>query len=57
MKNQLNDELVSAIRNSVSDDMNIANLLMDILSIGKEAVYRRLRGDVPFTFDEVSKIT
>lgn len=57
MKNQLNDELVSAIRNSVSDDMNIANLLMDILSMGKEAVYRRLRGDVPFTFDEVSKIS
>ncbi|MBD8346669.1 MULTISPECIES: hypothetical protein [unclassified Dysgonomonas] len=57
MKNQLNDELVLAIKNSVSDDMNIANLLMDILSMGKEAVYRRLRGDVPFTFDEVSKIS
>lgn len=56
MKNQLNDELVSAIKKNVSDDVSIANLLMDTLSMGKEAVYRRLRGDVPFTFEEVSKI-
>ncbi|MDR0349531.1 MAG: hypothetical protein LBH90_08590 [Tannerella sp.] len=29
------------------------NILADILSIGKEAVYRRLRGEVPFTFNEI----
>lgn len=57
MKNQLNDELITAIRNNVSDDINIANLLMDILSIGKEAVYRRLRGDVPFTLEEAFQIS
>ena len=57
MKNQLNDELVAAIRNNVSDDINIANLLMDILSMGKEAVYRRLRGDVPFTLEEAFQIS
>lgn len=57
MKNQLNDEFLSAIRNNISDDINVASLLMDTLSMGKEAVYRRLRGDVPFTFEEVSKIS
>lgn len=57
MKNQLNDELVSAIRNNVSDDINIANLLINTLSMSKEAVYRRLRGDVPFTFEEVAQIS
>ncbi len=30
---------------------------MDIISIGKEAVYRRLRGEVPFTFYEVSLLS
>ena len=30
---------------------------MDIISIGKEAVYRRLRGEVPFTFFEVSLLS
>lgn len=57
MRNQLNDELVAAIRNNISEDVNIANLLMEVLSMGKEAVYRRLRGDVPFTFEEVSRIS
>ena len=30
---------------------------MDILYLGKEATYRRLRGEVPFTFAEVATIS
>jgi hypothetical protein len=30
---------------------------MDILCIGKEAIYRRLRGEVPFTFEELVAIS
>ena len=40
-----------------SGGANLANLLMDILYIGKEAVYRRLRGEVPFTFTEAAVIS
>ena len=30
---------------------------MDILNIGRESTYRRIRGDIPFTFDEIAKIS
>ena len=36
---------------------NIANVLMDNLFIGREAVYRRLRGEVPFTLTEAAIIS
>jgi hypothetical protein len=35
----------------------MVNLIADVLSIGKESVYRRLRGEVMFTFDEVAKLS
>ncbi|RHR80951.1 hypothetical protein DWW52_04880 [Odoribacter sp. AF15-53] len=35
---------------------NLANILMDILCMSKEAIYRRLRGEVAFTFSEVAII-
>ena len=36
---------------------NLANLLIDTLYIGKEAIYRRLRGEVPFTLEEAALIS
>jgi len=36
---------------------NLANVLMDILPLGKEAIYRRLRYEVPFTFAEIMTIS
>lgn len=35
----------------------VVNILSDMLCIGKEAVYRRLRGEVPFTFYEAMTIS
>lgn len=40
----LNNNLIEAMRIRIPDGTNLANVLMDILYIGKEAVYRRLRG-------------
>lgn len=37
--------------------MNLANTLIDMLYLGKEAVYRRLRGEVPFTLAEAATIS
>ncbi|MCD8194498.1 MAG: hypothetical protein LUD74_08150 [Tannerellaceae bacterium] len=56
MKDTLNNELIKAMRERLPEEVNLANQIMDIISIGKEAVYRRLRGEVPFTFYEVSLI-
>lgn len=47
--NELNTGLVNAVREKLPSKDNLANALMDILYIGKEAIYRRLRGEVPFT--------
>lgn len=43
----LNNNLIEALKMKIPDGSNLANELMDILYIGKEAVYRRLRGEVP----------
>ncbi|MCD8044488.1 MAG: hypothetical protein LUH10_15695 [Tannerellaceae bacterium] len=49
---KLNTALIDAIKEKIPEGANLANLLMDILSIGKEAIYRRFRGEVPFTLAE-----
>lgn len=54
---KLNTGLISSMKERIPDGVNLANLLMDILYIGKEAVYRRLRGEVPFTLAEAATIS
>jgi len=51
-----NQELIDAVRLRAPEKGNAANLLMEILPIGKEAVYRRLRGEIPFTLQEAVTI-
>jgi len=56
-KENLNINLQQAIKNKLPNDKNIANKLSDILFIGREAVYRRLRGEVPFSLYEAALIS
>ena len=49
---KLNAALIGAIQNSTPEYTNAATVLTDKLNIGREAAYRRLRGEVPFTFGE-----
>ena len=53
----ININLINAISDNLPPKTNLAFYLIEILSISKEAAYRRLRGDVPFTFEEAAKIT
>ncbi|NDW10503.1 helix-turn-helix domain-containing protein [Dysgonomonas sp. 520] len=53
----IHKSLLNSIREKLPQDKNLANTLMDILFIGKEAIYRRLRGEVPFTLTEVAIIS
>lgn len=53
----LNEKLIAAIKSSLPEGDNMAQVLMDILLIGRESVYRRLRGEVFFTFAEATKIS
>ncbi len=49
-------EFIGIIKDRVPTDKNIVSFIADIVPLGKEAIYRRLRGDCPFTFDEVTTI-
>ena len=55
--NELNTGLVNAVKEKLPSKDNLANALMDSLYIGKEAIYRRLRGDVPFTLTEAAVLS
>lgn len=49
--------LIGAIQNSTPEYTNAAAILTDKLNIGREAAYRRLRGEVPFTFGEAGVLS
>jgi len=49
--------LITAMKERIPKGQNLANSLADILYMGKEAVYRRLRGEVAFTIDEVALLS
>lgn len=57
MNQNLNENLVGAIKSALPEKMNVALYLMDLLSLGKEAVYRRLRGTVSFNIEESALIS
>ena len=52
-----NEELIKAMKEKLPRGVNLANTLIDKLYLGKEAVYRRLRGEVPFTLSEAATIS
>jgi hypothetical protein len=51
------DLLTTKILNSIPKNIKPIEYLIKILGISKESVYRRLRGDIPFTFEEMSKLS
>lgn len=57
MKNKFNDNVIATIKRCLPDDEQLAPFLGDLLFLGKEAIYRRIRGDVVFTFDELATIS
>ncbi len=56
MKDEMNSRLIKAIRDVIPVNVNLAAYLMDLLSLGREAVYRRIRGDVSFDLNELALI-
>lgn len=57
MQKNLLENLVEITRLKLLPGENLATCLMHVLNLGKEAIYRRLRGEVPFTFHEVALIS
>jgi len=60
--NDPNTNLIEAMKEKLPLKGKLADMLMDKLFIrqktaGKEAVYRRLRGEVPFTLQEAALVS
>jgi len=53
----INDNLLVALKKQFPKNSELVNTLSDILDLGKESVYRRLRGEVTFSAQEISLIT
>ena len=49
-------EFISTVQRKIPQRSTLANLLTEFLDIDKDAVYRRLRGEVSFTFAEMAII-
>lgn len=52
----LYESFLAELRKKIPQGAKLTNTLVDMLYIEREAVYRRLRGEVPFTFMEVMTI-
>jgi len=55
-KDDIYIKLIDTIKQYISDDDKIISRLEEILDISQQSIYRRLRGEIPFTFEEVMKI-
>jgi hypothetical protein len=53
----INEALLDKVTHKYPQGTNIAKVLMDILCIGKEAAYRRLRGDTVISLEEAARIS
>jgi len=56
-RNGIVNELITEMKGRIPQGQNLANFLTDTLCMGKEAIYRRLRGEVAFTFEETAHIS
>ena len=57
MHDQAQNNLIAIIRAKVPQENKLATYLADKLVLGKESVYRRLRGEIPFTFAEIATLS
>jgi len=55
-KELLHAKFLEVLKERVPIKPDLVNLLIDLLCIEKEAVYRRLRGEVAFTFSEIAVV-
>lgn len=52
-----NESLLEMVKQKLPAGLSLAGFLTDVLCIGREAVYRRLRGEVTFTLEEAGRIS
>ena len=53
MTMNLNKIVLTKILDIMPENLKPVTLLMEVLDIGKESAYRRLRGEKPFSMEEI----
>ena len=53
MKEEMHNNLLTVIREKLPEGANLMTYLSDRLNIGRESAYRRIRGEINFTFEEI----
>ena len=54
--NDLNEVIVNTVLKNIPKNIKPVIYLMELLDISRESVYRRLRKDIPFSVDELTKL-
>jgi hypothetical protein len=57
MDENLNKLLIAEIQKRLPEGKRIVAYLMEVLGLGKESIYRRLRNNISFTLDEIIKLS
>jgi hypothetical protein len=52
-----NEFLTSKILDNIPQSIKSINYLIDKLNISRESAYRRLRGDIPYSFEEITNLS
>jgi len=53
METELNKKLVTKILNQIPKNRKVVVYLVSVLNISRESAYRRIRGDIPFSVEEL----
>ena len=57
MSKKLNKSILAKILEIIPENIKPVNLFMDILDLGKESAYRRLRGEKALSLEEIHKLS
>lgn len=57
MKKNLNEIVLEKIQHLIPKNLKPVTFFMDVLNLGKESAYRRLRGEKTLSFEEVHKLS
>ena len=57
MNNRIHENLIETIREHLPEGNNLTNYLSATLNIGRESAYRRIRGEINFTFEEIAVLS
>jgi len=57
MKKNLNSVLTALVLDKIPTTLKPVSYLMDLLNLSRESAYRRLRGEIPFSFEETAKLS